>query len=254
MPDLLLLLAAQPVAETRSIQSLFLESFDAFTVVLVLGSVLAGAVIVRCVLEIREARVLPPESERVLREYLTRSELVRIDEFIRRDDAFVSVVLRAASDALRRGCDDRSARDSAELVASEQAANWFRKLEPLNIVGNLGPLVGLAGTVWGMILAFSALSSTGGQASPVLLSAGIAKALFHTLLGLLLAVPALTVFGFYRQRVDRLCTRAMIVSAELVDLLLAQRSAPEFDSTRARTVPGVPPAADVVVQASGRSA
>ncbi len=253
----MLLLAAQPVTETRSIQSLFLESFDAFTVLLVLGSVLAGAVIVRCVLEIREANVLPRESERVIREHLTKGELVRLDEFVRRDDAFVSVVLRAASDALHRGADERSARESAELIASEQAANWFRKLEPLNIVGNLGPLLGLAGTVWGMILAFSALSSTGGQASPVLLSAGIAKALFHTLLGLLLAVPALTVFGFYRQRVDRLCTRAMIVSAELVDLLLAQRRAAEPDAPRGRMgpgVPGVPPMADVVIEAAGRTA
>ncbi|MBX9735759.1 MAG: MotA/TolQ/ExbB proton channel family protein [Phycisphaerales bacterium] len=254
MIDSVLVLAAAPAPASRSLQSLCLESFDAFTVVLILGSVVAGAVLGRCAMEIREAKVLPRESERVMREHLTRGELVRLDEFVRRDEAFVSIVVRAASDALRRGADERGARDSAELVASEQAANWFRKLEPLNIVGNLGPLLGLAGTVWGMILAFSALSSTGGQASPVLLSAGIAKALFHTLLGLLLAVPALTVFGFYRQRVDRLCTRAMIVSAELVDLLLAQHATREVGSDRGRDVPGVPPMADVVVQAGGRSA
>ena len=55
----------------------------------------------------------------------------------------------------------------------------------------------------------------------MLLSAGIAKALFHTLLGLLLAVPALTFYGFYRQRLDRLCTRSLIVSSELVDMTIA---------------------------------
>ncbi|MFN0011001.1 MAG: MotA/TolQ/ExbB proton channel family protein, partial [Phycisphaerales bacterium] len=95
----------------------------------------------------------------------------------------------------------------------------FRKIEPLNIIGNLGPLLGLAGTVWGMVIAFAALGQAGGQANPAVLSVGISKALFHTLLGLMLAVPALTVFGFYRSIVDKLCNRAMAISAELVELL-----------------------------------
>jgi biopolymer transport protein ExbB/TolQ len=69
------------------------------------------------------------------------------------------------------------------------------------------------------VIAFSALKATGGQATTAGdLSAGIAKALFHTLLGLLVALPALLVFGLYRSRVDGLCTKAMTISAELVEL------------------------------------
>jgi biopolymer transport protein ExbB len=108
-------------------------------------------------------------------------------------------------------------RDAAELAASEESARWFRKIDLLNVIGNLGPLVGLAGTVWGMILAFTSLGASDGQARPADLSLGISKALFHTLLGLVLAIPCLLAYGIYRGMVDRLCTRAIVVSGEIVE-------------------------------------
>lgn len=214
---MLLLLAQDAAAGGVSLRDLFVQSLDLFTVLLVLGSVVAVTVIIRCMLEIRAANIVPPESERALRRLIGDRKWTELAAFAQRDASFPA---RAIHAALAAPPDDRqAAREAAELAAGEESARWFRKLEPLNVIGNLGPLLGLAGTVWGMIIAFSALGQTGGQASPAALSAGIAKALFHTLLGLMLAVPALTVFGFYRVRVDRLCTRAMILSAELVDLL-----------------------------------
>jgi len=123
-------------------------------------------------------------------------------------------VVRAA---LRAPRDRTAMRDAAELAASEQISHWFRKIEPLNVIGNLGPLIGLAGTVWGMVLAFSTLGQAGGQAYAGELAGGISKALFHTLLGLMLAIPCLVVFGYYRTIVDRHCNRAMVVCSELVE-------------------------------------
>lgn len=211
--------SAQPAAGI-TLQDLFLQSFDLFTILLVIGSVAAVAIIVRCVLEIRKGVVLPEASERRIRQLIRDQKWNELGSFVQTDGAFVSKVVKAALDAPGGAQGDKGAmREAAELAASEQAANWFRKIEPLNIVGNLGPLLGLAGTVWGMIIAFAALGQSGGQANPATLSIGISKALFHTLLGLMLAVPALTVFGFYRTIVDRLCTRAMAISSELVEML-----------------------------------
>jgi biopolymer transport protein ExbB len=93
----------------------------------------------------------------------------------------------------------------------------MRRIEPLNVIGNLAPLVGLAGTVWGMILAFTALGEAAGSARPAILSLGISKALFHTLLGLMLAIPCLLVFGLYRAVVDRMTAKAMAVTSELLE-------------------------------------
>lgn len=200
-----------------SLQDLFWQSRDLFTLLLVLGSVAAGAFIVRVVMEVRKGVVMPEESERTIRRLIQADKTHELASFVERDGAFVSRVVRAA--ILAPSGQKQAMREAAELAASEQCANLFRKVEPLNMIGNLGPLLGLAGTVWGMVIAFAALGQAGGQANPAVLSAGISKALFHTLLGLMLAVPALTVFGFYRAAVDRLCNRAMAISAELVELL-----------------------------------
>lgn len=215
--------AAQPPTGAAPVQpvgiwQLFLQSFDAFTVLLLLGSITAGAYIFRALVEIRPGAILPRGSVRAINEMIKAGRFGELRGYVERDDSFPSRVLRAAfeQDQTRE-----SMREAAELAASEQIAAWFRKIEPLNVIGNLGPLIGLAGTVWGMILAFTTLGQAGGQAGPADLSLGISKALFHTLLGLCLAIPCLVVFGFYRSVIDRHCTRAMVVSAEMVEKIPA---------------------------------
>lgn len=206
-----------------SIWQLFAQSFDFFTVVLVIASIVAWAIIVITVIEVREGNLLPAESEEAIRRLATAGQWGELRKFTEEDGTFVSRVVLAGLNA--PGDEKDGVREAAELEASEQCARCFRRIEPLNVIGNLGPLLGLAGTVWGMVIAFAALGQAGGQASPANLSTGISKALFHTLLGLLLALPALTVFGFYRSRIDRLCNRAMITAAGLVELLPAAGAA-----------------------------
>jgi biopolymer transport protein ExbB len=234
----LLLLAAPAFAqesarETIGLWDLFVQSFDLFSVVLITGSVAGVAVIVRAVLDIRASNIVPSRSVEALTRLVRSARLAEVREFTRDDQSFPSRVLRAALARVREdGTDARAVREAAELAASEECAAWFRKIEPLNVIGNLGPLVGLAGTVWGMILAFTTLGLSGGLAGPADLSLGISKALFHTLLGLCLATPCLLVFGFYRSVIDRLCTRAMVVSSELVEGIIAEalRGAPEREA------------------------
>lgn len=209
--------AAPPPLDSE-LRRLFVKSFDAFTIILVLGSVVSVAVIIQCVWEIRRRNIVPvAPAETILRlaRFARWGELR--DYVAREDDSMISRIVRAGLDSPGR---DRSAiREAAELAAGEETARWFRKLEPLNIIGNLGPLLGLAGTVWGMIIAFTTLTAGGGQADPNALAGGIAKALFHTLLGLLLAVPSLLTFGFYRNSVDKHCTRAMALAGEVIEML-----------------------------------
>ena len=208
----------QPVG----IWPLFLQSFDAFTVVLILGSVTAGAFIFRALVEIRPGAILPRGAVRSINDMIKAGRFGELRGYVERDRSFPSLVLRAA---FEQNATRESMREAAELAASEQVASWFRKIEPLNVIGNLGPLIGLAGTVWGMILAFTTLGQAGGQAGPADLSLGISKALFHTLLGLCLAIPCLVVFGFYRSVIDRHCTRAMVTSAEMVEKVPAEDEA-----------------------------
>ncbi|MGH7130659.1 MAG: MotA/TolQ/ExbB proton channel family protein [Phycisphaerales bacterium] len=213
-----------------SLRDIFLQSFDTFSVLLILGSLLAGTVIVRCALEVRKGNIIPEDSEKALRRLVESGNIEGARGFVERDDSFPSKVLLAA---MKAPASAPAIREAAELTASEESARWFRKIEPLNVVGNLGPLLGLAGTVWGMVKAFMALNTMGGQATAGSLSEGISKALFHTLLGLMLAIPALAVFGFFRMVVDKHCTRAMVVSAELTEQYIKLMSTPKEPAANA---------------------
>ncbi|MFN0131999.1 MAG: MotA/TolQ/ExbB proton channel family protein [Phycisphaerales bacterium] len=203
-------------AAQADIWKLFVTSFDAFTIVLITGSVVAGAYIFRAVMEVRGRAILPAGRIEAMQDMIRAGRFRELRGYVERDRSFPGSVLRAA---MKPTSSRQAARDAAELAASEEIAGWFRLIEPLNIIGNLGPLIGLAGTVWGMILAFTSLGEAGGQANPAELSVGISKALFHTLLGLCLAIPCLVVFGYYRSVIDRHCTRAMVLSAEMVERL-----------------------------------
>jgi len=214
-PSALLLAPAPP---STGIWSLFAESFDLFTIVLLLGSLAAGAYIYLCIVDLRPGRIAPASTTRRIDELLAARNESGLRRQIEGDDTFPGIVVAAALNALPRG--PEAAREAAELAAADQYARWSRRLEPLNVIGTLGPLVGLAGTVWGMILAFATLGAAGGEAGPADLSLGISKALFHTLLGLLLAVPCLAVAGLYRPIVDRICARAMADATALVERVI----------------------------------
>ncbi len=204
---------------TAGLWPLFVQSFDLFSVVLLIGSVTAGAYVFRCLVEVRAGRIIPSRPIATMNDLLQASRVGELRNFVSRDGSFPALVVRAALSQSDKGRE--AMREAAELTASDLCARWFRKIEPLNVIGNLGPLVGLAGTVWGMILAFTTLGAAGGEAGPADLSLGISKALFHTLLGLCLAIPCLLVFGFYRSVIDALCTRAMVISSEMVEKLPA---------------------------------
>src|SRR5206468_9527661 len=150
---------------------------------------------------------LPESSTNAIREMIQQKRFKELIEFTDTDPSFVS---RAINPALKRAPSFSSMKEAMETAVGEQTAEQFRKIEYLNIIGNLGPLLGLLGTVLGMIGAFSAVTEGGGQANVAQLSAGIAKALAHTFLGLCLEVPCLAAFGVLRTLVDRLETRGAL--------------------------------------------
>lgn len=213
--------AATPAASDAQpkvkLLDLFKDSFDLFTILLVVGSLAGWTIIIICFIEVRQRVITPDEPQQIIPGLIKAGRFADLRQFVSEDDSLMSKAVRAA--LAYPGADRGGMREAAELTASEECSRWFRRIEPLNVIGNLGPLLGLAGTVWGMIIAFAALGESGGQANPATLSVGISKALFHTLLGLMLAIPCLTVFGFYRSKVDRLCTQALVRAGEMVEML-----------------------------------
>ena len=100
-----------------------------------------------------------------------------------------------------------------EDAADEQAARLLRRIDYLSVIGNLAPMLGLLGTVIGMIIAFGEVAETEGAATAAELAGGIYQALVTTVAGLLVAIPSLGAYAVLRNRVDRV-TAEVIEQAE----------------------------------------
>jgi len=94
-----------------------------------------------------------------------------------------------------------------QIALSEQRLLFERNLGVLGTMGNTAPLIGLLGTVWGIMRAFHDLAATG-SAGPSVVAAGIAEALFTTAAGLLVAVPAVMLYNHFTRRTNVLLTEA----------------------------------------------
>jgi biopolymer transport protein ExbB len=97
---------------------------------------------------------------------------------------------------------------AAEEAGEDQTARLYRKTEYLGVIGTVAPMLGLLGTVTGMIRAFNVIASTGGMARPDQLASGISEALVTTVEGLVVAIPTMMVFTYFRSRIDSLVAEA----------------------------------------------
>ena len=104
-----------------------------------------------------------------------------------------------------------------EQAADEQTTSRLRRIEYLNVLGQVSPMIGLFGTVYGMILAFQAIVLTGGDADPIMLAGGISTALTTTFWGLVVAIPALAGYAIIRNRIDQFTTEATSRAEELLN-------------------------------------
>ncbi|MGA0873460.1 MAG: MotA/TolQ/ExbB proton channel family protein, partial [Phycisphaerales bacterium] len=107
----------------------------------------------------------------------------------------------------------RALEQSSEEVITDR----LRRAESLNILGQVSPMIGLFGTVYGMIVAFQSIAQSGGNADPVLLAGGIGTALVTTFWGLLVAIPALAAYATIRNRIDSLATEASLEAQSLIE-------------------------------------
>lgn len=215
-----------------SIWALFQQSFDLFTIAIVLGSVAALAIIIRSALVIRRVVVLPEESGEAMRRLIGERRWADLQKFVSEDDSFLGHVLHQALPRLRNSAG--RTQEIVDIAAENETARRFREIEWLGVLGAIGPLLGLVGTVWGMIIAFTAIGETGGQAAAAQLSIGIAKALFHTFLGLTLAIPSLLAYGLFRERLDRLCVEGAMQATDAVNAIIASGSTPAATPAPAR--------------------
>ena len=214
--------AAKPAPSANPF-AMALQHIDFVFIIIAILSVIGVTLIIQGFIKNRASVFMPEETTNAIREMIGQRKFKELIEFTENDPSFIS---RALNPALKRAPSFSAMKEAMETAIGEQTAEQFRKIEYLNIIGNLGPLLGLLGTVLGMIAAFQAVASTGGQADVGALSGGISTALTHTFLGLLLAVPCLAAFGILRTMVDRLTVRGALVAEELLLMIKPAEAKP----------------------------
>ena len=208
-------------AKGQSIWVLIITHVDFVTITIAVLSVVALTLIIQGFVKFRRSAFMPDETVDTIRDLIEQKKFKELLQFTEEDDTFVS---QAMNSALRRAPNFPAMKEAMETSLGELTADQFRKIEYLNIIGNLGPLLGLLGTVLGMVAAFSAMQAAGGSANPADLAGGISTALAHTFLGLFLAVPCLAAFGVLRTLVDRLTVQGSLTAEELLMLIKPDKS------------------------------
>ncbi|MEX1094445.1 MAG: MotA/TolQ/ExbB proton channel family protein [Planctomycetales bacterium] len=213
-------------------------------IVILVLSLAMVALIVEHVISIRRGALVPEETAAGVHELVQQRQFAAAEQLCREHPSFLAYVLAAG---LREaGAGYGSVEKAMEDANAAQAARLFRKIEYLSVIGTLAPMLGLLGTVWGMIIAFHEFQTT---ANPQVseLAPGIYRALVTTLLGLGVAVPALAAFAWFRNRIDELVADGTAVAEHVFfdykcAQLAARRTRRGGEADRAAAVPARTPA------------
>lgn len=116
----------------------------------------------------------------------------------------IAETVRTAIAGLRTGVAETRVREEAARVGAGRLAALRSYFRPLEVIGSLSPLLGLLGTVLGMIEAFQSMESAGSQVDAALLSGGIWEALLTTAAGLSVAIPAVAALNWLERGVETL--------------------------------------------------
>jgi biopolymer transport protein ExbB len=207
-------------------------------VMLLLGlSITAAALVIEHILSIRASVLMPVGLAEQVQTQLLSGQVAGAESICRQQPSFLSFVLQAGMAEIEGGWS--AVEKAMEDAAAEQSARLFRKIEYLSVIANIAPMVGLLGTVVGMIFAFQEVASTQGAARVADLATGIYQALVTTVGGLLVAIPALAAFAIFRNRVDQLVAEGSYMAQHVFAPLKRRRTQRRASSP---TEPPPPPA------------
>ncbi len=165
-------------------------------------------------MQIRRENLLPTSFVEDFEQKLAGKDYQGAYETARTDDSFVARVLAAGLAKLSRGYPE--AVEGMQEVGEEENMVLEHRLSYLALIGSIAPMVGLLGTVWGMVAAFQTIARSTTQPKPAELADGIATALVTTLEGLVIAIPAMIAYSLLRNRAARYVLEVGMVSDGLM--------------------------------------
>lgn len=185
-------------------------------------SIAALALIIYFFVVLRPEQITPKRSTRDIGALLGKGEFEKARAECRLQPSPVSAITLAALDYAERveAPDPGLMKEIIEGEGSRQAALIQNQTQYLLDIGVIAPMVGLLGTVLGMLTAFNAVALDLARAKPIYLAAGVSQALITTAGGLLVGIPAMVFYAYFRGRTSKLIARLETVSTELLTQLI----------------------------------
>jgi len=228
-----------PVAEenpiaTKNLLEVIQDGGPLMIPILVCSFVLCVFIFER-VISLRRGRVIPGPFVKRFLEQLREKQIDR-DTALELCEQNKSPVAEVFAAAVKKWDRPSVEVEQAIIDTGERVTNGLRRyLRLLNGIATISPLLGLLGTVLGMIKAFNAIATASAMGRPELLAAGIGQALLTTAAGLSVAIPALIAYLFFVGRVDRLIMDIDALGQQVVGLLASdgwERQAASRSSSR----------------------
>jgi len=172
------------------------------------------SVLVLCMMTARRDNLCPQELVEAFDQRLNEKDFQQAYDLARSDESVLGQVLSSGLAKLSRGYDH--AVEAMQEVGEEESMKLEHRLSYMALIGNISPMIGLFGTVQGMIASFRVIATSGSTPKPSELAAGISTALFTTLVGLAIAIPAIAAYNILRNRVARLLLEVGVTSENLM--------------------------------------
>ena len=190
--------AAEP--EGISVGGLIKDS-GPFGWAIILLSVVALALMIENFLALKRDKLAPPELIDEIQALFDEEQFQEAMELCENEPCFLTRV--AGAGIAKIGHSFETIEKSIEEMGDEEAIKLHQKVGWLSLISNVAPMMGLLGTVSGMVVAFQTIATSGGAANPAELADGISVALLTTLFGLIVAIPVTAVFAYMRNNLIR---------------------------------------------------
>jgi biopolymer transport protein ExbB len=215
---------AAEVSQPGFFEIVFSGGWSGILIMLVLIglSLTAAYLVFEQIMTLRHNELIPPGLADKVQQLLAAGRAGEAEQACRNQPSFLAFIIAAGINEMDGGWP--AVEKGLEDATAEQAARLLRKIEYLSVITNIAPMVGLLGTVVGMVLCFHTVASTQGAAGAAQLAEGIYQALVTTIVGLIIAIPALGAFAIFRNRVDQLVAEGAYLAQHVFTPLKRTRS------------------------------
>ena len=188
-------------------------------------SVYFVALIIKLFLELRVSEAVPVDLVEKLENAIKDKKFQEAYDACKDNDSFLARLVRTGVANLPNG--RAEAKEAMANVQDEVVTLMETRISYLAIIGTLGPMIGLVGTIAGMIASFQEIANAvGAQPRPDKVAEGISTALFITLEGVSLSVPAIFFFAYFRNRIAKITLEtAKVADRTITSLLNAAKQA-----------------------------